>query len=300
IRDGSVIAEVLSSELGKTTSELQKMAREGELTSRMISDALIKNVDELAGRSSEMSTSVSDGMSAISASVMALIGELDSAAGASDSLGSALVSLAEKLTPFDDTGNLKDWAQNLHLIKDAAVILAGVLAGRLAQSLYGNIAQFAAAQIQAARYQAALARMAGVSTTAAAGIASAGAAASAAKAAFALVGGPIGAAVLAGTAIMYFSNRSKEAVPTTDELRARIDKLRASLHSLGVEQADAKLVEVEKQITSTSRALDIARLRLETYERQQAEVGGSSDELREKIRLQKGEVADLNDTLKEL
>lgn len=303
IRDGSVITEVLSSELGKTTSELQEMAREGELTARMISDALIKNVDELAGRSSEMSTSVSDGMSAVSTSVMALIGEFDSAAGASDSLGSALVSLAEKLTPFDDTGNLKDWAQNLHLIKDAAVILAGVLAGRLAQSLYGNIAQFAAAQIQAARYQAALARMAGVSTTAAAGIASAGAAASAAKAAFALVGGPIGAAVLAGTAIMYFSNRSKEAVPTTDELRARIDKLRASMAGMSSDQADAALVDVEKNIKSISEQLKLANLQLETTKMQMRGLGEQSPawgDLTEKIRTQKGQIADLNEELKDL
>src|SRR5699024_8721020 len=169
--------------------------------------------------------------------------------------------------------------------------------------LYGNIAQFAAAQIQAARYQVALARMAGASTTAAAGIASAGAAASAAKAAFALVGGPIGAAVLAGTAIMYFSNRSKEAIPTTDELRARIDKLRASMAGMSSNQADAALVDVEKDIKSVSEQLKLANLQLETTQMQMRGLGEQSpawDDLTEKIRIQKGQIADLNEDMKDL
>jgi len=297
IRDGSVVADILGSELGKTTGELQQMARDGELTASMISDSLVKNMDELSDRAGEMATSVADGFNALKTSVMALIGETDDAVGATDSLGTALTKLAQAITPFDDTGNLKDWAQNLHLVKDAAVILAGIMAGRMVASVASSTAAMAASRVEAVRYQAALARMAGVSQTAATGIAAAGAAATAARSAFALLGGPAGIAITAATALVYFGGRAKDTVEPVDDLRAYVDELSGSLKNMNKEQAQAAFVKIQDRIDDTKEKLKEATLTLETLEARLAEVGGEGSknwkELQDKIVKQRGLVADL-------
>src|SRR5699024_8316927 len=68
-------------------------------------------------------------------------------------------------------------------------------------------------------------------------------------------------------------------------------------------QADAKLVEIEKDLADAARAAQIAELRLESLNNQMRGMGAGSkgyDDYLEKIRLQKGRVEDAAQALRDL
>ena len=154
-------------------------------------------------------------------------GSLDSAKEAINSLNDALASPAAK--------------DALDVTAKAAVVLAGVLTVRLAAAAVSTAASFVLAQAEAIRYQAALARMAGVSTAAAAGLATLSASARAASAAMALLGGPVGVALLAGSALVYFATRASEADKASAALDERIAKLNSSFATMKADQAAAAI-----------------------------------------------------------
>lgn len=147
------------------------------------------------------------------------------AAAARDTLGGSLAALRNTISGLltDNSGGLEVLRTVIEGMNDAlgsdvaragiealtvgVGALAVVLGTRLTAAALQSAGGFAAAQIEAARYQATLARMAGVSVPAAAGLAGLGAAARASSAAMALVGGPVGAVVLALTGAAYAWNQ---------------------------------------------------------------------------------------------
>jgi len=167
-------------------------------------------------------------------------GSLDSAKAAVFALNDALASPGAK-TAIETLGK-------------AAIALTVVLSTRLAGAALTSAASLAAAQVEAIRYQAALARMAGVSGPAAAGLISVGVAARAASAAMALLGGPFGAILLAGSALTYFVTRASEADRASAELDERIGKLDSTFLSLSSNQAAAAIPDYTKKLESASMA----------------------------------------------
>ncbi|WP_313135542.1 phage tail length tape measure family protein [Stutzerimonas nitrititolerans] len=157
-------------------------------------------------------------------------GSLDSATAAINGLNDALASPAALVA--------------VELLTDAAKVLAAVIAGRLVGSAAASAVAFASAQIQAARYQAALAGMAGVSKAAAVGIGAVSVAARASSAAFALVGGPFGAAALAAIAIGSFALSGREAKQPTDDLARSVRELSAAQREVAAIEAAKKIDEL--------------------------------------------------------
>lgn len=147
------------------------------------------------------------------------------AAAARDTLGGALIGLRNTVSALltDENGSLSGLRWAIEAVNDAlgsgaardglnaltvgAGALAVVLGTRLTAAALSSAGAFAAAQVEAARYQATLARMAGVSAPAAAGLAGIGAVARASSAALALVGGPVGAVMLALVGAGYAWNQ---------------------------------------------------------------------------------------------
>ena len=127
---------------------------------------------------------------------------------------------------------------------DALIAVSAVMAGRVVASGISAAGAFMAAQVQAVRYQFALAKLSGVSTTAAVAITATATAARAASAAMALVGGPLGAALLAASAIAYYSMRSREAVETSTDLSRSVEGLAKEFRSLSRAQAENRLQEM--------------------------------------------------------
>jgi len=163
-------------------------------------------------------------------------GSLDSSKNAVNALNAALSEPGAKVA--------------VDSLAKAAGVLALVLSARLASAAAASAFSFAAAQVESVRYQLALARMAGVSTAAAAGLVTVGVAARAASAAMALLGGPVGAVLLAGGALAYFATRATDAERESEALEGRINALGGAFDALGPKQAKAALIDYNKQLVA--------------------------------------------------
>lgn len=147
---------------------------------------------------------------------------------------------------------------------DALIAVSAIMAGRVVAAGTSAAGAFLAAQVQAVRYQAALASMAGVSRTAAIAMTASATAARTASAAMALLGGPVGAAVVAASAVGYFATRSSEAEREADALDARIQKLDGSFQSLSANQAAAAILDYETKLSSANMTAEAAAAKVFT------------------------------------
>lgn len=146
-------------------------------------------------------------------------------------------------------------AENTDKIAIAAGVVGSVLAARMVSGLVETAAQTAFNIQQNIAYQATLARMAGRSYAAAA-------AATALRDALALVGGPMGVAVLAATAIGAWALSTRDAAEDTENLQDRVDRLTGSMDNLRAREIEAaieavteKMREQQEIIAKSSAAL---------------------------------------------
>lgn len=150
-------------------------------------------------------------------------------------------------------------AGGFDLLKDAAILVSGIFAGRLVGSLGAATAAKIAATRQAILYQGALARMSGVSATAATGQLALAGATRAAAGALALVGGPLGAAVIAVGALYYFREElglTQKAVGYTED---EIVSLRAEMSAMDSAEVVGTLQDVERALTDVGMKAAVAR-----------------------------------------
>ncbi len=176
------------------------------------------------------------------------------------SIANGVDSLAESL----EAGDLDGHIENVTTAAEALAILA---AGRLSASLLTSAGSFAAAQVQAIRYQAALASMAGISRTAAASQAALGVAARGAAGAMALLGGPVGAAIVAGGAIYYF--REELGLTSTEALTAAgaVDQVTEAMQGLNLEAQRGFVEDLQRQFSEAESVAESLEKRLEKIDR---------------------------------
>lgn len=164
-----------------------------------------------------------------------------------------LPTLAEANNLTDQqVARIETLASGVDLLGDALVITTGIFAGRYVGALGAATTAKLGAIRQTILYQQALARMAGVSTTAAAGQMALAGATRAASGALALVGGPLGAAVVAAGAIYYFREElglvprpAITAAGAVDELAQRVDGAADSMLKFEVAAFTAELVSLQ-------------------------------------------------------
>ena len=152
-------------------------------------------------------------------------------------------------------------------LKVTATGVAAVMAGRYAGAIgIATAAKLAAIQ-QAVAYQLALARMAGVSGTAAASQIALAGAVRGASGAMALVGGPVGAAVIAAGAIYYFREELGLVKAPIEAVTSEVDALtnainmnsEASLKN-GIAQLTADLAELQKSAESANSQMQVLQM----------------------------------------
>lgn len=161
--------------------------------------------------------------------------ETEGLAGAQDSLAQAIqevkISLGEELVPVLEDGaramtdflNAVDVGEVVDNLAAAVEALALVFAARLTPSILATVNAKRLAVVETIRYEAALASMAGVSRTAAVRQTALAGAVGAARGAMALVGGPVGAAVIASYGVYKLVDAAIEA---DKELKATTESLR--------------------------------------------------------------------------
>ena len=207
------------------------------------------------------------------------------AAAARDTLGGAIQSLsntfndlltsegglnAAKLAiqAFTEVLASPEAADALVLTAKAAAALAVVMAVRLASSAVAVAASFVAAEIAGFRVQLALARMAGISTAAATGLLAVTAASRAATAAMALLGGPVGIAILAASALAYFATSTDDADEGATNLAGKVDYLNKSFDGFTKNQAASGLQEITKDLLDAQLGAIDAETAVNQYQRQ--------------------------------
>lgn len=232
----------LSKQGFRFTDEQKKLAAALESTGDVAGaqQIILKSLEESYGGAAAAARDTFGGsLEALQNTISALLtgeGSLDTAKAAVNSLNDVLSAPGTKVA--------------VDGLAKAAGVLALVLSARLASAAAASAFSFAAAQVEAVRYQLTLARMAGVSTSAAAGLVSVGVAARAASAAMALLGGPVGAVLLAGSALAYFATRATDAERESEALEGRINALGGAFDSLGPKQAKAALIDYNKQLVA--------------------------------------------------
>ena len=179
-------------------------------------------------------------------------------AGAADIFESTLANASNTVQFLTD---------NIDTLASGAEVMAALIGGRVVVAVANVTAAKLAATQQTVAYQMALARMAGVSTTAAAGQTALAAATRGASAAMALVGGPLGAAMLAGGAIYYFREELGLVTPKVQSATDRVDDMTSALDAnseAALKNARAML-EAERQFQQFQQA----RLAMEVNRQQQ-------------------------------
>ncbi|WEJ23663.1 phage tail tape measure protein [Pseudomonas sp. SD17-1] len=284
----------LSKQGFRFTDEQKKMALAMESTGNVagaqgiILDAL---EESYSGAAAAARDTFGGSLTALQNTISGLLtgdGSLEGAKNAVNALNEVLSSPAAK--------------QAIEVTAQAAIVLAGVLSVRLASAAVKAAASFALVQYDTARYQATLSRMAGVSRSAAAGLATLTASARAASAAMALLGGPVGVALLAGSALVYFASRASEADKASAELDQRIAKLNASFSTLKADQAAAALPDYTKKLEDATMAADAINARIFTLNENIRRFPGSPSLKKWKADLvqAKGAAVDANEAVDDL
>src|SRR5690606_35459030 len=185
-------------------------------------------------------------------SVLQAVGVFDQANGLSEGFAEKLVSVADAIREVD-----------LEPVITAATVLASVIGARLASSALASAAAFAAAQIEAIRYQAALASMAGVSNATAIRLTAMSAAARGASAAMALLGGPVGVALLAAGSLAYFGSKAVSASRDTDLLTRSVEGLTRAQRGVMITEIIGEIDKLEGRAATAARNLAETNARIE-------------------------------------
>ena len=225
----------------------REVANEAERLGVALSEVEIDQLAALRGEFADLETIISSSTSQIIAEYS---GEITSTV---DALGDSVSLLAD----------------NFDTVQDVAALAAGVFAGRLAGSLGTVTVAKLAATRQAILYQGALARMAGISTTAAISQTALGTASRGAAGALALVGGPLGAAVIAASAIYHFREElglTQQAIGYTEEELASLRQEMADMDGVQITQTLSQVEDSLFQVGLKAAAAreELAQLRSES------------------------------------
>lgn len=121
--NGSRIAIALADSLGVTAGKLRDMAKEGELTTKVVLKALIDQAPKLATEFELMGVTVGQAMVNISSSMLQLVGVIDKGVNANTALVGVLVDLNNVINSIskDDIDRYSDLAKNITLIGSSLI-----------------------------------------------------------------------------------------------------------------------------------------------------------------------------------
>jgi len=195
--------------------------------------------------------------------------QMDTLNGQVSNLGDNIDSLFRKIG--DSGGNnfasgalaqinnlVSEASENLDTIGDAATVAAAIFAGRLAGSVSASAAAMVIAQVEAVRYQAALASMAGVSRGAAVAQTALAGSVRLAGGAMALVGGPVGVAVIATAAIYAYREELGLFATSVTQTTPELEKLRKGFEGLTDAQLESQLVTMRLKMFELEEAAHAA------------------------------------------
>ncbi|MBF8646879.1 phage tail tape measure protein [Pseudomonas pudica] len=277
------IVGAIASATGKSAEEIRKLGVEGKLSLETINTGLLRTVEANRKAAADMSTSVQDALVNIGNVVQSFLGGMEEQTGAVAGLSSVLIALADNVDLVAVAmGGVGVAALTNYVAKSGLAVKAALTdrAARIAQAEAVVQAALAdqrkaeTATILAAR-EAAAARGTAVQTQMSIQLAQARQREAAATAAVAtaqaglrtvsagllsFLGGPMGLALLAGTAAASFlllSNNADQAGVSLEDLHKPVAQLREEFSKLNKDQREASLVKwQQEQVTATDKVKD--------------------------------------------
>lgn len=277
------IVGAIASATGKSAEEIRKLGVEGKLSLETINTGLLRTVEANRKAAADMSTSVEDALVNIGNAVQSFLGGMEEQTGAVAGLSSVLIALADNVDLVAVAMGGVGVAALTNYVAKSGLAVKAALADRAARIAQAEAVVQAAladqrkaetATILAAR-EAAAARGTAVQTQMSIQLAQARQREAAATAAVAtaqaglrtvsagllsFLGGPMGLALLAGTAAASFlllSNNADQAGVSLEDLHKPVAQLREEFSKLNKDQREASLVKwQQEQVTATDKVKD--------------------------------------------
>lgn len=278
------IVTAIATATGKSAEEIRKLGVQGKLSLDDINTGLLRTVEVNRKAAADMSTSVQDAMVNISNAIQNFLGGMEEQTGAVAGLSSVLIALADNVDLMAVAmGGAGAAALTLYVAK-AGMALKAALAQRIAEvqnaqaALRGAEAQRIYAQAQVQQAEASVAAATGLqrlnlvqtqllpkqaaltASTEALTIAQANLTRAATGGLLSALGGPMGLALLAGTAAASFlllSDNADQAGVSLDDLHKPVAQLREEFAKLNKDQREASLVKwQQEQVNAADKVKD--------------------------------------------
>ena len=248
------IMRALQRSLGKTSGELRAFAATGGITAEILVNALSDAASVIDEKMTKATKTFGQAMQEANNNMTAFVGSSDAVKGVVGAAGDALVNASN----------------NIELISKGALVLATVFAARLIPSMLTYTAGVYANTTAQLLNNTAAVRTVNIYGTVA--VAQAGAtvttnaltlASRALSASMALVGGPVGIALIAAAALITFSdeifNTGKKAELSTDQVDGftkSISNMSRAAKGAALTQLNNEMQSVRAEIIETQRLLD--------------------------------------------
>lgn len=277
------VVQAIASATGKSAEEIRKLGVEGKLSIETLNAGLLRTVEANRKAAAEMSTSVQDAMVNIGNAISVFLGKTEESTGVVGGLAAVLVTVADNIgTVAAVMGGAGVAAITAYVAKSGLAIKAAIAdrAARIAQAeavLQAAIADQRKAQTVTilAEREAVAARGTAVQTQMSIQLATARTREAAATAAVATaqsglraasvgllagLGGPMGLAILAGTAAASFlllGNNADKASVSMEDMQKPVAQLREEFQKLNRDQRQASLVKWQQdQVTAADTVKD--------------------------------------------
>lgn len=278
------IVTAIATATGKSAEEIRKLGVEGKLSLDDINTGLLRTVEVNRKAAADMSTSVQDAMVNISNAIQTFLGGMEEQTGAVAGLSSVLIALADNVDLVAVAMGGAGVAALTNYVAKSGLAVKAALAQRAAEvqnaqaALRGAEAQRIYAQAQLQQAEASVAAATGLqrlnlvqtqlipkqaaltASTEALTIAQANLTRAATGGLLAALGGPMGLALLAGTAAASFlllSDNAEQASVSLDDLHKPVAQLREEFEKLNRDQREASLVKwQQEQINATDSVRD--------------------------------------------
>lgn len=225
----------LDNAAGLASGGFRRMVMEGEVTAEFFKTTLIEALEQYSGAAERTYDNITAVSNRIATQHTLLVSAFEAPIDASMVNAMRLYEASLKtLIPIIPT--------LIELTGDLLIIMAAFGAIRLAAWLYAN----ATASLAKAAALGTLELRARATTLAMVGL----------TASMKFLGGPLGVAILAGTAILAFSQSSVEAAQQSFDLRQEIDQLTESYQALSIAQIDQRLADQEAAQTALTAERD--------------------------------------------
>lgn len=244
--NGSRLAVALADSLGVTAGELRAMAAQGQLTTDVVVNGLLSQGDAIGREFSNTISTIGQSLTIAGNNLTQFIG--------------SSTTVRASVAIFNDT--VVTLSENLDAVSTVVIAVAAVIGSRYVAAL----TMAAASQL----------KVAATAFTASTSLSAFGAATGIARSALALVGGPVGAATLAASAIFYFYQKAQEAKKAAVELADGVNKLIGEMKDMSATELSATIAKLRSAIPELNSVLADAQAE---YDKTSARVANLTKEV---------------------